>query len=154
MAADRDTIFQALLARLSEKVTKLASPVNDRMRHWSSTPPSEQPCLSVVKGPERRIGDFDKPPIWDLTATLYLYVHAQNLVDVSPQRRMNQILTQIEAAFEGEGEGGYSPSGGQFATTLGGLVKYARIEGEIMTDEGTLDDQTVAVIRVVMRTTA
>ena len=77
-----------------------------------------------------------------LAVRLYVYVATKGAA--SPGEVLNPILDYIEAALA-------DPFPGQ-AQTLGGLVEYARIEGLIETSEGTLGDDEVCIIPVMVLT--
>lgn len=145
LALDRDPIFQALLARL-RAIPDLGA-VEDRFRPWSSVDAGETPCAYLVKGSETPSNERGFPPKWRISAKLYLYTHSANRMDMSAQRQANILLTRIEAALErteAEVQGGDLP----YATTLGGLVSHAWIDGPVDTDEGTLGDLAVHIIPI------
>jgi hypothetical protein len=151
LPANRGEIFAALKARLGA-IPGLVT-VSDRLKPWSSVSPDQQPALFITKAQEIPTNSRGMPPVWRMTARLYLYVHGLSIVNASPQEKINELLTLIEAALEvqpGETPDTTTP----FATTLGGLVSHAWIDGAVETDEGTLGDQTVAILPVEMLTTA
>jgi hypothetical protein len=150
LALDRDKIFSALFERL--KALPDFVTCEEVLKPWSAVPGEQQPALFVVKGMETVFNERGLPPKWSLTARLYLYAHAASRPDVVPGRQVNRLLTVIEQALERtpeEGTDGTTP----WATTLGGLVSHAWIDGSVETDEGALGDQTVAVITVEMLAT-
>ena len=108
-----------------------------KLKHWDDVGPSEMPALFQAQGQQTALQMTGLPARWELTAKLYLYVSTQGAV--SPGEVLNPILDAIATALD------LTPIGPQ---TLGGLVHYARIEGTIETDEGTLGNLAVAIIPV------
>jgi hypothetical protein len=71
-----------------------------------------------------------------------LYIYNLSTADpyASPAIGLNKLMDAVTAAL--------SPMGGATEQTLGGLVSYCRINGQINTDEGVLGDQAVAIIPI------
>lgn len=139
---NREAIYSALFAKLA-KVSGFKS-ASRRLKHWSDVPASEQPALFQAQKPEVAQRVAGLPTKWTLAVDVYLYVKTP--APVAPSTVMNPLLDAIEAIFEPD-----NPIKQTF--TLGGLVHHCWIEGSIETDEGTLGDQAVCVIPVVILAT-
>jgi hypothetical protein len=101
-------------------------------------PASERPALFQAQKTVTFIQQTGLPSKRLLSVDLYLYVHTAGAA--SPGEVLNPIIDDITAKLDNQPFG--TPQ------TLGGLVEYARIEGAIETDEGTLGDDAVAIIPV------
>lgn len=132
----REPIYAALFALLAGSAGYTVT--ERRLRHWNDVEPSEQPYLALQEGRQLGKTDTGKPTIWTLDCNVYIYCRTDG--GAAPGPILNPLLDAIEAAL--------APLGGVSVQTLGGLVHYARIEGAIETDEGTLGDQAVAIIPI------
>ena len=154
MALDREAIMAALHQRIADAYPwKTAS---RRLRLWQDLAASDQPAVFVTAGPQSaRYSDRGNPALWTLSATVTVYARHDEPREV-PEAEMNALITAVENALEklpGEQAGPMGAPGGGWNTTLGGLVVYARVDGDVETDEGSLGDQAVAIIPVVMLAT-
>lgn len=133
---NREPIYQALFDLVSAApglVTK-----SRKLLHWNDVPATQRPALFQTQKSEAAIQTTGVPTKWMLSVEIYIYV--STLGAAHPGAVMNPILDAISAALD------YKPVGAP--QTLGGLVHWARIEGTIATDEGTLGDDAVAIIPV------
>lgn len=143
---NREAIYSALFAKFSALTTggtpafKTAS---RRLKHWSDTPPTDQPALFQAQGTEVPTNTPGLNQAWELHATLYLYAHTQADPAKAPAEILNPLIDAVVAAL--------APDPITNKCTLGGLVQHAWIEGAIETDEGVLGDQAVAVIPLVIK---
>jgi hypothetical protein len=146
----REPIYAALFASLAS-LTSLAAPntvvtLSRKLQHWSDVEPSLQPAVFMAQGkedvPKRLRGT---PGRYTFNVTLYVYVNTAG-TGVVPATVLNPILDAIQACLE--------PVLGGQPNTLGGLVYSCWIQGEIMTYEGTLGDQEVASIPIVIEVPA
>lgn len=131
-----EAIYAALFALVSAApglVTK-----SRKLKHWGDVPASERPALFQAQKTLAFIQQTGLPSKRILTVDLYLYVHTAGAA--SPGEVLNPLIDDITAKLDNQPFG--TPQ------TLGGLVEYARIEGAIETDEGTLGDDAVAIIPV------
>ncbi|KWN78318.1 hypothetical protein [Burkholderia ubonensis] len=142
MSIQREPIYAALFALVQAAVTSYAVTIARRFQLASQVPPVEQPAVFQVEKSERiqheRRG---LPKKYWLSVDLVVYVQAGDSASV-PSQLMNQILDAIDAALEP------SPGDPMNVQTLGGLVEHAWIEGEVLIVEGTLQDQSVAIVPV------
>lgn len=154
MACDREAIMAALFERIASSHAWATS--SRRLRIWQDVPASEQPAVFVTAGSQStQYSDRGNPPISLLRATVYVYSRHDDPTQ-TPETQMNDLISAVEAALEKqptEQAGPLGAPGGGWSTTLGGLVVYARVDGDVETDEGALGDQAVAIIPVVMLAT-
>lgn len=124
-----------LMAALPGVVTASRS-----LRHWADVPAEQQPALFMAQQSEQPQTRTGQPPAWTLSVDIYVYCRA--VAGLPPAAVLNPILDAIEGAFV------LHPITGKH--TLPGIdgVEWARIDGAIETDEGTLGDQTVAIIPI------
>ncbi|MEY2864604.1 MAG: hypothetical protein RLY58_2311 [Pseudomonadota bacterium] len=142
---NRESIYAALFDRLSGIAGVVTA--SRKLKHWSDVPMQEQPAMFVAQGNQTALpGDPSRglPTKWTLSADVYVYVNTQNSPD-SPSTPMNTIIDAIEQRLK--------PDGMARTLTLGDLVDHCWIEGTIETDEGTLGDQSVAIIPIRILTT-
>lgn len=153
MAVDRESLLAELEARFRAEMPSLTT-VGRRPKHWDNTPPVEQPALFIALGSQNpRYSTALAPPIWTINATVYLYTRRDSN---PPMASLATLLTEMEAALEAKASDPvvqWPPMGPGLGsqTNLGGNCVYARIAGDVVTDEGLLDDQQVAVVTVEMQ---
>lgn len=138
----RETIFAALFAKLNISGLNTRSRI---LKHWADVPSSSQPALYMAKGSESVQQVTGQPSRVTMDAKVWVYAYSTD-PSVSPSSPLNAILDGIMAAV--------APTPGpQNKQTLGGLVEHCWIDGEIITDEGSLGEQAVAQINIKMLTT-
>lgn len=139
---NREPIYAALFDRLAAiPGIKTAS---RRLRHWSDVGASEQPALFLAQKQETAQSVPGEAPRWTLAVNVYLY--ANTPAPQAPGAAMNPLLDAIESALLPD-----NPV--KNTCTLGGLAHHCRIEGAIETDEGTLGDQAVAIVPILILAT-
>jgi len=131
----REPIYAALFALLAASGGYVTT--SRRLLHWNDVSKEQQPALFQAQRNELAKTDTGKPTVWTLNVDVYVYVRTDG--GAPPGPILNPLLDAIEAAL--------APAGSN-VQTLGGLVHYARIDGAIETDEGTLGDQAVAIIPI------
>lgn len=137
---NREAIYSALFDLL-----KKMDGINEFSRilaHWDDVSPSMQPALymTVVSQNAEQVTGF--PTKYTLDAKVWIYTH-RDTSGVVPSVAINQILDELDAVLK-------PPAGPSFKQTLGGLVEHCWINGEIVTDEGTLGNQAVATVPIRM----
>jgi hypothetical protein len=132
----REPIYAALYALLSG-VANFNS-TSRIVKHWDDVPQGQQPALFMAQGQQIANTQRGQPTKWTLQVKIYVYARTDG--EQVPSTVINPILDAIEAALQG--------NAAENTQTLGGLVDYARIEGTIETDEGTLGSQAVAIIPI------
>lgn len=138
---NREAIYAALYALIKTAADQTAvTTFERRLRHWNDVPKEEQPYVCLTQGSEWHQtslpGQRDRVMI---KPKLYVYVSTAS--DLDPGPVINPILDAINALFSPDRA---DPM--QQKQTLGGLVEHVRIDGEVVTFEGTLGDQEVAFI--------
>jgi hypothetical protein len=139
---------EAIYAGLFNKVAAIGGFVTTSrlLKHWAEVSPDLQPALYQAQASESAETITGCPTKWMLHVKLYLYVRTDGLTP--PSTIMNPLLDAIDAAMQYR-----NPITGK--NDLGGLpgVEWARIDGEIQTDEGTLGQQAVAVVPILILVT-
>lgn len=139
---NREAIYQALYDKLA--AVPGIKTKGRKLKHWSDVPASQQPALFQAQKNELAHRQQGVGTVWTLTVDVYLYTSTTG--SALPSTQLNSIVDAIEAALQPD-----NPV--RNTNTLGGLVQHCRIEGAIETDEGTLGDQAVAIIPIVITAT-
>lgn len=134
---NREAIYSALFGMIVPDAIVTSGRL---LRHWDAVDPAEMPALFQAQRSEKieQTAANGLPTRWLLGADLYLYVATDGVTP--PATVLNPLLDAIVAKLE--------PTGLGAPQTLGGLVQWARIDGAIETDEGTLGSKAVAIIPV------
>ncbi|HLI20183.1 MAG TPA: hypothetical protein VKV32_03635 [Stellaceae bacterium] len=133
----REPIYAALFALVSSCADFVT--VSRRLRHWSDVGAAEQPALFQIQKSEAAEERASLPPKWRAAVDLYIYAQAPDEV-TPPATIVNPLLDAIEAAL--------APDPFTNVQSLGGLVSHCWIAGKIMTDEGVLGGQAVAIVPI------
>jgi hypothetical protein len=137
----RETIYAALFALVSTAPGLRKS--SRRLVSWDDIADTDQPALFQVQTGENAKFATHLPTIWTLRCDLVLYAKNSGQDSAIASSLLNPIIDSIVAAL--------LPSPVTFnEQTLGGLVTRCRIEGEIVTVEGVLGNQSIVVIPVTM----
>lgn len=134
----REPIYEALFAKLTA-IPGLVT-TSRRLQHWSDVPAAAQPALFQTQKRELQTARKGFPAKVTLQCEVYLYVNTGNDLTVTPATTLNPLMDAIDAAL--------APDPVTMFQTLGGTVSHCWIEGEIITDEGMLGPQGVAIIPV------
>lgn len=134
---NREAIYSALFTRLSG-IAGLKT-TSRRLKHWNDVPPEKQPALFMAQSTETPITTTGEPQKWLLSVDVYVYVTTEG--ETPPGSVLNPILDAIEAIFP------LHPITGKHTLDAPG-VEWARIDGTIQTDEGTLGSQAVAIVPI------
>lgn len=141
---NREQIQLALFAQLQPLVG--FTTVSRRLRHWHDTPAEMQPSLMVSHVSEDAQTNSGQPTKWRIRVELYIYVRLG--ADDAPGPKLNPL---IDAVCNAVNSTTLSPT---CVNNLGlPNVAYCRVEGDVQIDEGTLDNQAVAIIPVVILAT-
>lgn len=135
---NREAVYLALFNKLSAiKGIKTSSRI---LLHWADVSPNQQPALfqAQVSQTAQQVTGF--PTKYILTAKVWVYTH-RDTNGVIPITQLNNILDLIDNALKPTS----SPTNKQ---TLGGLVEHCWIDGSIETDEGTLGNQSIAIVPI------
>lgn len=139
--ATLEQIDQAIFGLIIRSFTFVTK--SRRLVNYSSVPAEAQPAAFLASGdlePRLGAGTPGMPYKWKLYRKIWLYANAGNDDQIVPSSIMNPILNAVFAAFKP------TPPGDR--QTLNGLVYNVSFSGRIMTDEGLLGPQAVAVIPV------
>lgn len=139
---NREAIYSALFSRLANLPGVVTA--SRRLRHWSDVGMSEQPAVFMSQKNETATKTQGVASIWTFAVDVYLYVKVQG--NDAPGPVLNPLLDAIEDALAPD-----NPI--KNTCTLGGLVHHCRIDGSIETDEGTLGDQAVAIVPILILAT-
>lgn len=133
----RESIYSALFTRLSGIAgLKTKSRI---LKHWNDVSPELRPALFMSQSTETPITNTGEASKWLLSIDVYVYVATDGTNP--PGTVLNPILDAIEAIFP------LHPITGKHTLDAPG-VEWARIEGAIQTDEGTLGNQAVAIVPI------
>lgn len=134
---NREAIYSALFTRLSGIAgLKTKSRI---LVHWTDVPAEQRPALYQSQSTEMPITKTGEPQKWLLSVDVYIYVQTDGMTP--PSTVLNPIIDAIEAIFP------LHPITGKHTLDAPG-VEWARIEGTIQTDEGTLGNQAVAIVPI------
>ena len=137
----REDIYGALFSLVSTAPGLVT--FSRKLQHWNDVPSSQRPALFQAQKSETAVNTTGIPTKWMLNVDLYIYV--STLGANSPGEILNPIIDFVTHVLD-------YPFPGQ-PQTLGGLVQWARVDGTIETDEGTLGADAIAIIPVQMLTT-
>lgn len=138
---DREAIYTALFALVS--TTTGIKTASRRLKVWTEVPQGEQPALFMTQIGESAETLTNQRTRWFMRVELYLYATTKD-TSQSPASVLNPIIDAIVNKIQ--------PLN-QEKQTLGGLVEYCRIAGQLQTDEGVLGDQAVVIIPIEMLAT-
>ena len=134
---NRETIYAALFTKLSSMsgiVTKSRILV-----HWDEVSTRDQPALYQTQISETPIQTKGMPTKWNLKAQIHLYANRGGDHKAIPSQTINTMIDNIESILKPDSNG---------FQTLGGLVSHCWISGTILTSEGLLGDQEVAIVPI------
>lgn len=148
MAADRELVLAALVARL--QTATFTAPINGqtgwvgtigrRLLLWQDVAPIQQPAAFLVEHTEAYEQRTMGAPRRRLMTRLFCYCRTDDR-QVVGSTYLNLMVAAIEAALASD-----DPS--RNLCTLGGLVYWARIEGEILKDPGDIDNQALLIVPI------
>lgn len=136
----RETIYSALW-NIASNAAKFAT-ANRRLRHWGDVNPAEMPALFMSeKGAMATSKGYGLPVEYRLAVDFYVYVYSSDPY-LAPATILNPLLDALELALAPSQVTGLQQLG------LEQMVRHARIEGHIQTDEGVLGDMAIAIVPV------
>jgi len=133
----REQIYSALFSLVQG--TSSFAYTSRKLKAWSDVSPDQQPALFMAQSKETPTIVTRLPVKWVYLVDLYIYCYS-NDPTVSPSIQLNGLLDNLANAL--------APAKGLETQPLRGLVGYARLSGDIQTDEGVLGSQAVAVVTV------
>lgn len=132
----REAIYSALFSRL-QRIPSVQT-CSRKLKHWADV--EEFPAIfQNQKGELAAKSGRGVPTVWTLSCDIYVYVKvsAEELTSTA----LNDVLDHIQAALA-------APEPISNKQSLGGLVEDCWINGQIVTDEGSLGEIGVAIIPV------
>lgn len=138
---DFEEVYAALYARLLNNVSGVLT-YSRALRHWDSVSQNECPYLGLDQ--HNPVAEYvQKQPIrWRLSASIWLYGYTPDTFGTPVAILMNNLLTAVQNRL--------LPDPGPNPVQKLGLsrVQDCYIDGEIITDEGTLGQLGVFVVPV------
>lgn len=135
--ASFESIYAALFA-LTANVPGITA-VSRRLQPAQDVPPQNCPALFQVQGPQKAVYNGEIQTAWELNVMWVVVV-----VQTNPAQPMtptlNPILDGIAQAL--------APANPMERQTLGGLVDYCAIEGNVDISEGDMGDRAVAFVPI------
>ena len=137
MKATREQVFGALFGVL-QTVPGIVT-VSRRLQNVQDMQPEELPAAFQLQGKQALEYKGAVPTVADMTATWALYGYSGDPA-VPPSTVLNNLIDAACAAL--------APPAYTDKQTLGGLVEYAAIDGDIEVYEGILADKAVALLPI------
>jgi len=139
--------FAALAARMAADL-KSVQLVERRNLPAGSFPPEKQPVLIVL---ESTVAEVGPPPLlWDLGAILILHARIGG-ADMAPGEQHLDLISNVGDALRWRAGEPHGDQGNPW-TTLGGLVRWARLEGDVTIEDDVVDAAQVSItMRATMR---
>ncbi|HFB2661672.1 TPA: hypothetical protein ACE8RC_001300 [Neisseria gonorrhoeae] len=138
---NREAVYSALWAKLDALdgfVTK-----SRKLLHWNDVKRYDQPALFMAQGDMQALTLTGRETKWILRADVYLYVQTAGQ---PPAPVMNPLIDAVCNAVNAV----HPVTGKTDLTADGADIEYCRVEGTVETDEGTLGEQAVCIIPIVI----
>lgn len=117
-----------------------ATPVSRRLKLWGDVPLFERPACFVFSGGNQSYQwQQSVDPKRQILLRLFIYTNAKDPTIVGATQ-LDNIMDALDAAL--------APAPGQTVQTLGGLVAWARIDGEVLIEPGDLDGDGLAIVPI------
>ena len=133
---NREAIYSALWAKLEALdgfVTK-----SRKLLHWNDVKGYDQPALFMAQGDMQVVTTTGQETKWLLRVDVYLYVQTAPIMNPL----IDAVCNTVNAVH---------PITGKTALVVDGAdVEYCRVEGTVETDEGTLGNQAVCIIPIMI----
>lgn len=137
--ASIESVYAALFNLLSG-ITDLQT-MDRRLRNIQDVDAQDMPAIFQTQGKQKNVYKGTVPIVQSLEANWILYTNEQD-VTAPPSTRINNLIDEARAVL--------APAPGFKTQTLGGLVEYAAISGDIEVFEGVLGDKAVAIIPITL----
>lgn len=135
----REAIYAALFTRVSAAAGFVTA--SRIFRPFTEVEPAERPAIFQVQDTQTPNQSRQRPPIWTLRASLFIYVWQPD-PNTTAASELNTLVDAVEAAL--------APNPVTQVQDLGGLVSHCWIEGEVDIFDGAIAEQAVAVIPIAM----
>jgi len=139
-----ETIYLALFNKI--KVATYGTPpvafltTSRRLRHWSEVPSGEQPALFQTETGIELVQQKGIPSKYLMKADLFIYAFNSDRISI-PATILNQLVAAVNETLAPDPSTGFQTLGLE-------NVSHCWIEGQIITDEGVLGDQAVAIVPI------
>ena len=134
--ASREAVYSALFAKL-QAVPNLKT-VSRRLQNVQDVQPENFPCAFQMQGEQaNKYSGTGVPTVYTWKCDWLLYSYSDDPT-IAPSTALNALIDAAVAILA-------PPFGKQ---TLGGLVEYCAIDGNIQVFEGVLGDRAVAVLPI------
>jgi hypothetical protein len=140
---NREQIYTALFVALTDAPGFKTR--SRRLKHWNDVPAQDQAAWFMSQTGEVAMTVSGMPTKWRLSVEIYIYTRLQDKQDPGPV--LNPLIDGICNILNTP-----HPITGVQSLNLNN-VAWAAVEGNIQIDEGTLDNQAVAIIPVVILAT-
>jgi hypothetical protein len=141
---NREAIYSGFFAQL--QAIPGVKTCSRKLQHWTDVPSEFHPAIFLAQGNEFVEPANGFPSKVTLRPTVYLYANTAGADN--PGAVLNPLLDAIEAIINAR-----HPVTGRNSLGMPQAVEWARIDGQIDTDEGVLGDQAVAQSPVAILTT-
>lgn len=135
--ATREAVYAALFAKL-QGLPGLVT-VSRRLQNVQDVQPESFPAAFQLQGEQQSKFSGNTPAIFTWRADWLLYVHNDDQSS-APSTQLNTLIDAACALL--------NPSPALNRQTLGGLVEYCAIDGNIQVFEGVLGNRAVAVLPI------
>lgn len=135
--ATREQIYSALFAVLAGLPGVTTS--SRRLKNIQDLPPEAFPAVYQLQDKQSPKYQGSVPTRTVLRASWLLYANSSDMT-VAPSTALNNLVDAACAAL--------APTPIQQKNTLGGLVEYAAISGDIEIFEGVLGDRAIAIVPI------
>ncbi len=135
--ATREQIYSALFALL--EALPGVTTASRRLKNIQDLPPEDFPAVYQLQDKQTTKYTGTVPTRTTLRASWLLYANSSD-VTVAPSTALNNLVDAACAVL--------APIGVTQKNTLGGLVEYAGISGDIEIFEGVLGDRAIAIVPI------
>lgn len=139
MSYTRESIYQALFTGIDALAG--IKTVSRRLAHWADVTSDTQPYVGISQAKETADTTTGTGTRWQWQVDLYLYTWSET--DQIASTKLNNALDELCNALNY-----VHPVTGKNQLGLPADVQWCRVDGTIETDEGTLGQQSVAIIPV------
>lgn len=134
-----ETVFAALYAKLAGVANFITA--GRRLVNVQDLNPEQFPAAFQLEGKQTFKYSPNSPPVLTLRASWVLYTY-QTDPTAAQSTPLNLLLDAVRTAL--------APTPGLIKNTLGGLVEYVAIDGDIEIFEGVLGERAVAIVPLVL----
>ncbi len=134
-----ETVFAALYAKLAGVANFITA--GRRLVNVQDLNPEQFPAAFQLQGKQSVKYSPNAPSVLTLRASWVLYTY-QTDPTAAQSTPLNLLLDAVRTAL--------APTPGLFKNTLGGLVEYVAIDGDVEIFEGVLGERAVAIVPIVL----